>query len=958
VSGNKDVGGLVGYKFDGTIITSSYWDNTVNSDPKYDNDLGTGTSTGDLKKATTFAGWDLDTTGGQDKVWRIYEDKTSPLLKVFLKPMTVTADVSNNNVTYNGKEQSAVVSNIKYNGNTTKDDKVEGTISTGGKGTNAGTYAITTSGLYSTQDGYDIVNGIADDLTINKATITAVTGITANDKTYDGTTTAGLVTTGTGIGFTGIIDGDKLTVDKATGTFANKNAGTGKVVSITGITLGGEDAENYILTTTTAADTADISAKEITAVTGITANDKTYDGTTTAGLVTTGAGIGFTGMITDDDLSVKTATGTFANKNVGIDKAVSITGITLGGNDAGNYILTTTTAADTADIVAREITAVTGITANDKTYDGTTTAGLVTTGAGIGFTGMITKDDLSVKTATGTFANKNVGIDKAVSITGITLGGNDAGNYILTTATAADTANISAKEITAVTGITANDKTYDGNTTAGLVTTGTGIGFTGMITKDDLSVKTATGTFANKNVGIDKAVSITGITLGGDDAGNYILTNATAADTANISAREITAVTGITANDKTYDGNTKADLVTTGTGIGFAGIVDGDNLTVLTADGAFADKNAGKGKTVNISGITIGAGEGTDINNYTLKASAATTTTTATIAKKDLTLTAVTANKEYDGTTKSTEKVIVDGLIDTDNISGLTQAYDSKNVMGTNSSTLRVLNSYTILDTDNQNMSGNYAITANTASGTITPKVITGITGLATNDKTYDGTTAVQLNTTNAKLGGVVSGDDLVLASATGTYATKNAGDNIGISVGNIVLGGTDAGNYAVTSATDLPELIGSISKGSLYITADDIERNSGIPFSFNGTEFKASGLASGETVSYVALNSDGADISATQGTYPINISGAKGSFAAANYDITYINGIMTVRPMESFKFAAAYPMQTISRHSKDDTLYGNRATAYSLDYLRKREVKEALPTITVIGTGINTGNV
>jgi hypothetical protein len=76
--------------------------------------------------------------------------------------------------------------------------------------------------------------------------------------------------------------------------------------------------------------------------------------------------------------------------------------------------------------------------------------------------------------------------------------------------------------------------------------------------------------------------------------------------------------------------------------------------------------------------------------------------------------------------------------------------------MGTNGSTLRVLNVYTILDTDSKDMSGNYAITTNTASGTITPKVITGITGLATNGKTYDGTTAVQLNTTNAKLSGVL----------------------------------------------------------------------------------------------------------------------------------------------------------------------------------------------------------
>ncbi len=44
---------------------------------------------------------------------------------------------------------------------------------------------------------------------------------------------------------------------------------------------------------------------------------------------------------------------------------------------------------------------------------------------------------------------------------------------------------------------------------------------------------------------------------------------------------------------------------------------------------------------------------------------------------------------------------------------------------------------------------------------------------------------------------------------------------------------------------------------------------------------------------------------------------------------------------------------QTISLYSKDDTLYGRGTTAYSLDYLRKRELRESLPTITVIGTGI-----
>src|SRR5204862_2071943 len=62
------------------------------------------------------------------------------------------------------------------------------------------------------------------------------------------------------------------------------------------------------------------------------------------------AGAAFTGMFGGDNLTVATATGAFADKEVGATKPVSITGITLGGADSGNYILTTNTAATTANI--------------------------------------------------------------------------------------------------------------------------------------------------------------------------------------------------------------------------------------------------------------------------------------------------------------------------------------------------------------------------------------------------------------------------------------------------------------------------------------------------------------------------------------------------------------------------------------------------------------------------------
>ncbi|WP_165382344.1 YDG domain-containing protein, partial [Acinetobacter wuhouensis] len=76
---------------------------------------------------------------------------------------------------------------------------------------------------------------------------------------------------------------------------------------------------------------------------------------------------------------------------------------------------------------------------------------------------------------------------------------------------------------------------------------------------------------------------------------------------------KIDHVTGITANDRTYDTTTNASL-NTGSAT-FNGLLNGDSLTVGSAQGQFADKNAGIGKTVNINGITL---SGADAANYEL----------------------------------------------------------------------------------------------------------------------------------------------------------------------------------------------------------------------------------------------------------------------------------------------------------------------------------------------------
>jgi hypothetical protein len=146
-------------------------------------------------------------------------------------------------------------------------------------------------------------------------------------------------------------------------------------------------------------------------------------------------------MITGDDLALisSSISGAFSDKNAGIDKTVNISGLGLSGADADNYTLAETSTT-TADIAQASISAITGITASDKAYDGTTTATLDTDSAS--FTGLVTGDDLTLTSESGAFSDKNAGINKTVNISGLKLGGTDARNYILTNPNITDTASI------------------------------------------------------------------------------------------------------------------------------------------------------------------------------------------------------------------------------------------------------------------------------------------------------------------------------------------------------------------------------------------------------------------------------------------------------------------------------------------------------------------------------------
>ena len=166
--------------------------------------------------------------------------------------------------------------------------------------------------------------------------VTAV--VTVSDKTYDATTAAVI----TGRSLSGVLSGETVTLTGGLASFADKNVGSGKTVTTTGLRLSGSSSGNYTLDTTTAVtSTAGINpfALSIT-VTGI---NKLYDGNTTATVALSD------NRVSGDVFTYGTPTASFADPNVGNAKPVSVTGILISGTDAGNYTYSTT-ASTTADI--------------------------------------------------------------------------------------------------------------------------------------------------------------------------------------------------------------------------------------------------------------------------------------------------------------------------------------------------------------------------------------------------------------------------------------------------------------------------------------------------------------------------------------------------------------------------------------------------------------------------------
>jgi hypothetical protein len=432
-----------------------------------------------------------------------------------------------------------------------------------------------------------------------------VTALVQN-KVYDGGTAA------TATYADDRVSGDALAVTGSV-AFLDKNAGTGKTVNVSGVTVVGADAANYALASNSATATADISTRQLDVT--AQAQNKVYDGSMAATINYAD------NRVAGDAISV-TGSGAFLDKNAGTGKTVNVAAITLGGADAANYSLASSSATSTADISTRPLNVT--AQAQNKVYDGSMAAT-------INYADNRVAGDAITVTGSGAFLDKNAGTGKTVNVAAITLGGADAANYSLASSSATSTADISTRPLT-VTALVQN-KVYDGGTAA------TATYADDRVSGDALAV-TGTAAFLDKNAGTGKTVNVSGVTVVGADAANYSLASSSASSTADITTRPLTVTAQ--AQNKVYDGSMAAT-------INYAdNRVAGDALTI-TGSGAFLDKNAGTGKTVNVAAITLG---GADAANYSLVSSSATLA--ADISTRPLNVTAQAQNKIYDGSTAAT----------------------------------------------------------------------------------------------------------------------------------------------------------------------------------------------------------------------------------------------------------------------------------------------------------------
>ena len=479
----------------------------------------------------------------------------------------------------------------------------------------------------------------------------------------------------------------------------------------------------------------------------------------------------------------------------------------------------------------------------------------------------------------------------------------NAGTYQLTvsvpaanqTYTGSETVSftISPAAVTVGAGTAHITKVYDGTVDAGAPSGALSI--SGILPADNgVSVQPGTvPAFTSKTVGVDTSLPLP-VTITGDTVGNYQLSSATVSVPASITAKNVT-VSGMTVDNKSYDGTNAATLHTDAAV--FTGRIGSDQLTV-SASASFENETAGTGKTVTISGLTLGGG---DAINYQLASTGQQTTAAADISRAVRTMAAPSAANAGIDTIALNASVpsagAGDGVIFYAMSSTDTLPADGWQTSPVFTGLARNTSYYFFARVTG---GSNYLDAVSTGHAiTTSDRTVVLLSGVTVASRIYDGTAAAAVGTPVSSVGNIAAaGYDYLYTGRNGTTyqstdAPKNAGDytlTVSIKDSNLLYTGHMTVDFSISKAT------ATVTAASKTAQVDDP-----VP-SLAPQDYTVSGLAAGDSLLTVPTLAYAAVPDMTRpGTVAIKASGAA---AGDNYTLVYTDGLLTVsaRPQITFQ--------------------------------------------------------
>gem|GEM_PF-1699112 len=255
---------------------------------------------------------------------------------------------------------------------------------------------------------------------------------------------------------------------------------------------------------------------------------------------------------------------------------------------------------------------------------------------------------------------------------------------------------------------------------------------------------------------------------------------------------------------------------------------------------------------------------------------------TLTVNPKALTVTAKDRSKTYGSTlTLGTTEFTTDGLVNGNTVTSVT-------LTSAGAAATATVDTYDIEATAAQGTGlSNYTISYVKGTLTVNPKALTVTAN--NRSKTYGST--LTLGTTEFTASGLVNGNTVtsVTLTSAGAAATATVGT---YDIEATAAQGTGLSNYTISYVNGTL----TVNPKALTVTANDRSKTYGSTLTLGTTEFTASGLVNGNTVTSVTLTSAGAAATATVDTYDIEATAAQGT-GLSNYTISYVKGTLTVTP-------------------------------------------------------------